>query len=237
MIKFRMYYDKDKEAKWLNEMANEGWAMKSFFAGVFTFEPCEKGEYQYQIDFCDKAFHLSDGYKEFMADNDIEVVQTWGFWAILRKKATDGDFVLYTDVDSQIEQYKKINKMFRGVTGLEFLVLLYELFAAATLHSAFAWAAVCLIMALIIVFLNNIVRTQDTINELVERKTGIKNPKNSTLSVFLMLGFLFNSCALILGDSISSYLRLPIQIFAIIFMIYGCYDTCTRVKREKKENN
>lgn len=53
-------------------MANEGWAMKSFFAGVFTFEPCEKGEYQYQIDFCDKALHLSDGYREFMADNDLQ---------------------------------------------------------------------------------------------------------------------------------------------------------------------
>ena len=55
-------------------MANEGWAMKSFFAGVFTFEPCEKGEYQYQIDFCDKALHLSDGYREFMADNKLFVV-------------------------------------------------------------------------------------------------------------------------------------------------------------------
>ena len=236
MIKFRIYYDKDKETQWLNEMANEGWAMKSFFAGVFTFEPCEKGEYQYQIDFCDKALHLSDGYREFMADNDIEVVQTWGFWAILRKKASDGDFILYTDVDSQIEQYKKINKMFRGVALLEFLVLLYELFAAITLNNPAIWAAVCLIIALVVVFLNNIVNTQNTINELEERKTGIKNTKNSPMSIFLMLGFLFNSCALIVQDSVSCGIGLPIQILALIFLLYGIYDTCMIRKKEKADN-
>ena len=33
MIRFRLYYDKDKETEWLNEMAADGWALKSFFAG------------------------------------------------------------------------------------------------------------------------------------------------------------------------------------------------------------
>ena len=45
MIRFRLYYDKDKETEWLNEMAADGWALKSFFAGFYKFEPCEKGEY------------------------------------------------------------------------------------------------------------------------------------------------------------------------------------------------
>ncbi len=51
MIRFRLYFDKDKETAWLNEMAAQGWAVKSFFAGFFQFEACEKGEYVYQIDF------------------------------------------------------------------------------------------------------------------------------------------------------------------------------------------
>ena len=42
MIRFRLYFDKDAETKWLNEMAEQGWAMKHFFAGfsmgyVFSF--------------------------------------------------------------------------------------------------------------------------------------------------------------------------------------------------------
>ena len=44
MIRFRLYYDKDRETEWLNEMAADGWALKSFFAGFYKFEPCEKGE-------------------------------------------------------------------------------------------------------------------------------------------------------------------------------------------------
>ncbi|MDE7479589.1 MAG: hypothetical protein K2M91_16915 [Lachnospiraceae bacterium] len=31
MMKFRLYYDKDAETAWLNQMVEEGWAMKSFF--------------------------------------------------------------------------------------------------------------------------------------------------------------------------------------------------------------
>lgn len=235
MIKFRVYYDKDKETQWLNEMANEGWAMKSFCAGVFVFEPCEKGQYQYQIDFCDKANGLSEGYREFMKDNDIEVIQTWGFWAFLRKEASKGEFVLYSDVDSQIEQYKKINRMFRIVTLVEFLVLLYEVYGAIALNSIFVWGIVCIITALIIVFLNNIVRTQNTINELEERKTGIKSSKKANLSIFLMLGFLFSSVSLIMADSVSSYIKMPIQIVAIILLLYGTYDTCMKVRKEKEQ--
>ena len=50
MKKFALYFDTDKEMEWLNKMAQEGYAMVDFFAGLYTFEPCEKGEWQYQID-------------------------------------------------------------------------------------------------------------------------------------------------------------------------------------------
>ena len=38
MVKFRLYFDKDKETKWLNKMAAAGWAMIGFFAGFYKFE-------------------------------------------------------------------------------------------------------------------------------------------------------------------------------------------------------
>ena len=47
MIRFRLYFDKDAETKWLNEMAEQGWAMKSFFTGFYSFERCEPGQYMY----------------------------------------------------------------------------------------------------------------------------------------------------------------------------------------------
>lgn len=54
MLKFRMLFDKD--AEWLNSMAQNGWAMTGFFEGFYIFNPCEKGAYQYQIDFTARLF-------------------------------------------------------------------------------------------------------------------------------------------------------------------------------------
>ncbi len=228
MIKFMMTFDKDKEAKWLTEMANEGWAMKSFFAGFYTFEKCEKGEYQYQVDFCDKVLAVSKDYREFMADNDVEIVQQWGFWVILRKLSSKGEFELYTDVDSQIEHYKKILTMFRAVTLIEFLLLLYETYAATVLHDIGVWAIVFLCMAVVVVLINAIYNTQNVIKGLNERKTGIVETKKTNLSPLMAVGFLFNACAMIMESG--SNIRLMIQIVAIVFLLSGIITTCKRVK-------
>ena len=50
MKKFKLYFDKEKEETWLNEMCGKGLAMTKFFLGVYTFAPCEPGAYIYQID-------------------------------------------------------------------------------------------------------------------------------------------------------------------------------------------
>ena len=39
MIKFRLYYDKDKEEEFLNNMVQKGYAMTHIFLGVYWFEP------------------------------------------------------------------------------------------------------------------------------------------------------------------------------------------------------
>ena len=56
MIKFRLYFDKDKETIWLNKMSEAGLSMTGFFAGFYRFEKCEPGKYVYQIDFGEKLF-------------------------------------------------------------------------------------------------------------------------------------------------------------------------------------
>ena len=74
MTKFRLYFNKDKETTWLNNMAKEGYALTKFIAGFYTFEACEPGEYEYQIDFGDKLYAVTDDYREFMEENNIEIV-------------------------------------------------------------------------------------------------------------------------------------------------------------------
>ena len=228
MIKFKLYFDKDKETQWLNEMSQKGWAMTGFFAGFYRFEPCEKGKYTYQIDFGNEFFSVSDDYRELMSDSDIEIIQSWGFWVFLRKLSSEGEFQLYTDVDSQIEHYKKIRNMFKAVTVLELICLFIELFSASMTNSPLLWSFVFLILAIIIAFFNITNRTNDIIHELTERKTGIEEPRSRSISIFLIIGLLLNSCVLMMKDSIPSYIVCPLQLIVIVLMLVGVYQTARK---------
>ncbi len=233
MIKFKLYFDKDKETQWLNEMANLGWAMTGFFAGFYTFERCKEGKYTYQIDFGNKFFSVSEDYREFMSEANIEIISTWGFWVILRKLTSKGEFELYSDVDSQIEHYQKIKKMFKIITIIELTCLFMEIFSATRTGSPFLWGFVFLILAFSLAFIKITLHTGDIIHELNERKTGIEEPRNRNVSAFLMIGFLLNSCALIIQDSVSIYTKRTIQILAIVFLIVGIYQTAQKRKLKK----
>lgn len=228
MIKFRLYYDKDKETLWLNEMADRGYAMTGFFAGFYTFKKCEPGEYRYQIDFSEKLFGISKNYKDFMKEMHIEIVEKWFFWIILRKKATDGEFQLYTDVDSSISHYKKIRMMFKIGVIIEIICFIMECMAAATSNKS--WPAFfAFIIAIIIVFmLRAVVSTNKVIAGLKERKGELSNGYangSSGPSPLLSAGLLLNACVLLIDDGIPHELKLIIQIAAIIFMLIGIYRT------------
>ena len=202
--------------------------MNGFFAGFYRFEPCEKGKYTYQIDFGNEFFSVSDDYREFMSDSDIEIIQSWGFWVFLRKLSSEGEFQLYTDVDSQIEHYKKIRNMFKAVTVIELICLFIELFSASMTNSPLLWSFVFLILAIIIAFFNITNRTNDIIHELTERKTGIEEPRSRSISIFLILGLLLNSCVLMMKDSIPSYIVCPLQLIVIVLMLVGVYQTARK---------
>lgn len=224
MIKFRLYYDKDKETRWLDEMTDQGYAMTGFFCGFYTFEKCEPGEYRYQVDFSERPFSLSTNYREFMKEMNIEIVQQWFFWVILRKKAAEGDFQLYTDVDSSIAHYKKIRTMFKVATILEFIFFTIECICA-TYINAF-WPVICAVILGIIIFsmLRAVVTINGVITKLKERKGEASDRCKNSPSPCLAAGLLLNACALIIDDGVSSYIKYSVQIIAIILMLIGIYQ-------------
>ena len=225
MTKFKLYFDKDEETKWLNQMAQEGWAMTGFFMGFYSFGKCEPGKYEYQIDFGDRFGTVSNEYREFMRESDIEIVQNWGFWIILRRVASDQPFELYTDVDSALEHYKKIRNMFKVCFVVELLCTLFELVAAIQ-GFYIGYAFVLLLIALLIVLINAITKQNETIALLEERKTGIR-PEYSrkNISVLIPCGLLVNGCALMIQESVSAPIRHTVQIVAIVLMLAGLYLT------------
>ena len=235
MIHFRLYFDKDKETVWLNDMAAKGYAMTGFFAGFYTFEKCEPGEYTYQIDFGDKLFAVTDDYREFMEETGVEIVQTWGFWVILRKKAAEGPFVLYTDVDSQITHYTKIRNMFKIATIIELICFMIEIIAYyqvptgdRTLNLFFT----ILVGIFVVVMMKAALSTNKVINELKERKGEIRSMKNNKVSPLLTSGLLLNACALIMDNPSLDIVKMIVQIVAIILMLAGTYLTSHGMKQE-----
>lgn len=58
---------------------------------------------------------MADNYEDyviFMNEMDVEVLQRWGRWVYLRKRAEDGPFEIYTDMESKIGMYRRIRGMF-----------------------------------------------------------------------------------------------------------------------------
>ena len=77
MKKFKIYFDKDAENQWINQMAEQGYALTGFKMGMYTFEPCQPGEYIYLIDLIDQT---RDSFEEYCADMEktgAEMVCRW----------------------------------------------------------------------------------------------------------------------------------------------------------------
>jgi len=122
MRRWKITFDKDEEQAWLNGYARQGWAMVGFFAGLVTFIPCKPGEFTYQIDLLPGSGLRADdyeGYREFMEETGVEVVERWGRWVYLRKRTEDGPFEIYSDAASMAAMYRRIRGMFLWFLAVE----------------------------------------------------------------------------------------------------------------------
>ncbi len=244
MVKFRLHLDKDKETEYINEMAGKGYAMTGFCAGFYSFDRCQPGEYIYQVDINEGFFRISNDYREFMQEMGVEIVCLWGPWVILRKKAAEGPFELYTDVESSIEHYEKIKKLFKIVIALEIICVTMEAICAVGATDRFSIAmylAGCSLLAALIVFLvREVCRVKEILAELRAR-LGQEDPHetrwgNRRPSLLLCLGILLNGLAILLmpeqeGSALYEAMRGILHALALILMGAGLVDTLRRRER------
>lgn len=230
MVKFRLYFNKDEETQWLNEMSDKGYAMTGFGFGFYNFEECEKGKWRYQVDFGDRLFSVSNEYREFMKSVGVEIVAIWGFWIILRKPASEGEFELYTDVESRIEHYTKVRTMFKVVLATELVCFLFELFAAVNGVSV-GYVFTIILILIIIIFFNEINRIDNILDSLKERKTGIEvERRRRNVSLFLPTGLLVVSVALLAGDGLPHHISQAVKSVGIMLECIGIFITARRRK-------
>lgn len=166
MLKFRLYFDKDEEEIWLKEMSQKGWAFKKFFLGFYTFEECEPGEYNYQIDLLDNWEGDKEEFASFMNESGVEVISQWYRWVYLRKKAADGPFEMYTDTSSKVTQYSRIKKFFMIALIIELICLVIEVTAAVRTGEPFFWGFTILLSIIVLAFLRIIWKCSWKIKQL-----------------------------------------------------------------------
>jgi len=97
----------DKEEQWLNTMAQSGWVLDSVGFCKYNFVKCEPGEYTVRLEMHDP----DDEYIAFMEETGAEYIGRMVKWIFFRKKALDGPFEIFSDIDSRISQLDKISKL------------------------------------------------------------------------------------------------------------------------------
>lgn len=107
----KAYWNYEKEEQWLNEMASRGLALTDYSWCRYVFEDSNPGEYIYRIELLDNIYShpASQSYLRFMEESGVEHVASYMRWVYFRKKTSDGAFDIYSDVDSKIKHYQKIN--------------------------------------------------------------------------------------------------------------------------------
>jgi len=113
----KAYWNYEKEEKWLNEMSARGLALTDYSWLRYVFSDSQPGEYIYRIELLEywPTHPVSQKYLRFMEENGVEHIASYMRWVYFRKKAADGPFDIYSDIDSKIAHYQRINRFWVAV--------------------------------------------------------------------------------------------------------------------------
>jgi len=120
----KAYWNYEKEEKWLNEMSAKGMALTDYSWCRYVFEQAQNNEYIYRIELLKylPTHAESIAYIKFLEENGVECVATYMRWIYLRKKASEGAFDIYSDIESKITHYKRILIFWNTIMCIEFMI-------------------------------------------------------------------------------------------------------------------
>ena len=130
----KAYWDYEKEEHWLNEMSGKGLQLSNYSWCKYTFSEGEIGEYIYRIELLDHyASHPeSQAYLRFLEESGVEHVASYQRWVYLRKKSSGEPFEVYTDIESRIKYYSRVNKFWTALGFAELAIGIANLVIAAS---------------------------------------------------------------------------------------------------------
>jgi hypothetical protein len=127
IIKHKWFFlwEFEEEEKWLNEMSAKGLQLVGVGYCKYIFEEATPGEYNYQLELLKQSPASSESIKyiRFMEEMGVEHIGNMLRWAYFRRKATEGEFEIYSDLESKISYLKRI-------VGFMFIFVPFLLWAA-----------------------------------------------------------------------------------------------------------
>ncbi|KPU43584.1 hypothetical protein OXPF_30250 [Oxobacter pfennigii] len=166
---WKVFFNFEKEEKWLNDMAAKGLSFIDYTFGRYLFEEGTPGEYIYRLELLNEmpSHAESKAYIKFMEESGIECVSTYLRWAFFRKKAADGPFDLYSDYDSRIKHYKRVIAWTAVGLALNLFAALLNVFIGLRLGSSgrssfnlyfstISWAVTIILIPMLISYIRKI---------------------------------------------------------------------------------
>ena len=137
-------WDFDKEEKWLNEMAAKGLNLVSVGFCKYEFEDGIPGEYKVCLQLLDKmpSHPESKKYIEFLETTGVEHVGSFTRWVYFRKKASEGDFELFSDNNSRVKYLSGVISFIALITISNLIVGIDNVFIAKWLSSPFNYIGI-----------------------------------------------------------------------------------------------
>ncbi|MBK5261534.1 MAG: DUF2812 domain-containing protein [Peptostreptococcaceae bacterium] len=120
---WKAYYNYEKEEKWLNEMSAKGLALTDYSWCRYVFEEKPNNLYTYRIELLEhfSGHPESQNYIKFLDENGVECVATYMRWAFLRKKTSEGPFDIYSDNESKLAHFKRLNLWWTTLMWIEII--------------------------------------------------------------------------------------------------------------------
>jgi hypothetical protein len=126
----KAFFDFEKEERFLNQMSAKGLALTDYTWCKYVFEDAPQGEYTYRIELLEKQVNdpESQNYLRFMEETGAELVASYHRWVYFRRRASDGEFNIYSDIESRIKHYGRIRTLFLLLVAINLIVGLINYF-------------------------------------------------------------------------------------------------------------
>ena len=123
-IVINWFIDFDKEEKWINEMACNGWAFWHTNGVIYRFKRCQPGEFIYQIDFDEQKPKAGVGdYAVFRSSCGDVFVHQWKQKIYWKRAASSGPFEAEENVAAKLRLTSKaFNYHLNSFIGLTLIV-------------------------------------------------------------------------------------------------------------------